>query len=80
MRLGVARCKLIDSLVATAVLETVLKRLAAQFDLDGHQLFVAATVGVAIAPAHDSNVDDLLANADLALSDAKASGARSSRL
>jgi diguanylate cyclase (GGDEF)-like protein/PAS domain S-box-containing protein len=69
-----------DPLVATEVVETILKHLTAQFDLDGHQLFVAATVGLAIAPAHGSNVDDLLANADLALYDAKASGGRSCRL
>jgi diguanylate cyclase (GGDEF)-like protein/PAS domain S-box-containing protein len=69
-----------DPLVATGVVETILKRLTAQFDLDGHQLFVAATVGLAIAPVHGSNVDDLLANADLALYDAKACGGRSSRL
>jgi diguanylate cyclase (GGDEF)-like protein/PAS domain S-box-containing protein len=69
-----------DPLVATDLVETILKRLTAQFDLDGHQLFVTATVGLAIAPPHGSNVDDLLANADLALYDAKASGGRSCRL
>lgn len=69
-----------DPLVATDLVEAILKRLTPQFDLDGHQLFVAATVGLAIAPAHGSNVDDLLANADLALYDAKASGGRSCRL
>src|SRR5260221_9704196 len=69
-----------DPLVASDVVETILKRLTAQFDLDGHQLFVAANVGLAIAPAHGSNVDDLLANADLALYDAKAAGSRSCRL
>jgi diguanylate cyclase (GGDEF)-like protein len=69
-----------DPLVATDVVETVLKRLTAQFEVDGHQLFVAASVGLAIAPAHGSNVDDLLANADLALYDAKAAGSRSCRL
>jgi len=69
-----------DPLVASDVVETILKRLTAQFDLDGHQLFVAANVGLAIAPAHGSNVDDLLANADLALYDTKAAGSRSCRL
>ena len=69
-----------DPLVATDLVETILKRLTAQFDLDGHQLFVAATVGLAIAPAHGSSVDDLLASADLALRDAKASSGRSCRL
>jgi diguanylate cyclase (GGDEF)-like protein/PAS domain S-box-containing protein len=69
-----------DPLVASEVVEAILKRLTAKFDLDGHQLFIAASVGLAIAPAHGSNVDDLLANADLALYDAKAAGGRSCRL
>jgi diguanylate cyclase (GGDEF)-like protein/PAS domain S-box-containing protein len=69
-----------DPLVVTEVAETGLKRLTTQFDLDGHQLFIAASVGLAIAPPHGSNVDDLLANADLALYDAKAAGGRSCRL
>jgi diguanylate cyclase (GGDEF)-like protein/PAS domain S-box-containing protein len=69
-----------DPLIASEILETVLKRVTAQFDLDGHRLFIAASAGIAIAPAHGSNVDDLLANADLALYDAKAAGGRSSRL
>jgi diguanylate cyclase (GGDEF)-like protein/PAS domain S-box-containing protein len=69
-----------DPLIATEVVETGLKRLTTQFDLDGHQLFIAASVGLAIAPAHGSNVDDLLANADLALYDAKAARGRSCRL
>jgi diguanylate cyclase (GGDEF)-like protein/PAS domain S-box-containing protein len=69
-----------DPLVATGVVETALKRLTMRFDLDGHRLFIAASVGLAIAPAHGSNVDDLLANADLALYEAKAAGGRSCRL
>jgi len=69
-----------DPLVATEVAETVLNNLTAQFDLDGHRLFIAASAGLAIAPAHGSNVDDLLANADLALYDAKAAGGRLCRL
>ena len=69
-----------DPLLATGILETLLKGLTAQFDVDGHQLFVAGTVGLAIAPAHGATVDELLANADLALYDAKASGGRFIRL
>ncbi len=69
-----------DPLVATGVMETILKHLTGQIDLDGHQLFITASVGMAIAPAHGSDVDDLLANADLAIYDAKAAGGRSCRL
>ncbi len=69
-----------DPLAASGVIEAIVKRLTGQIDLDGHQLFITATVGIAIAPAHGSNVDDLLANAELALFDAKATGRRSIRL
>jgi diguanylate cyclase (GGDEF)-like protein/PAS domain S-box-containing protein len=69
-----------DPLVATEFAETVLKCLTTQFDIDGHRLFIAASAGLAIAPAHGSNVDDLLANADLALYDAKAAGGQLCRL
>jgi diguanylate cyclase (GGDEF)-like protein len=69
-----------DPLVATGVMETVQKRLAGQIDLDGHQLFITASAGIAIAPAHGTDAGDLLANADLAIYDAKAAGGRSCRL
>jgi diguanylate cyclase (GGDEF)-like protein/PAS domain S-box-containing protein len=69
-----------DPLVATDVMNTIQKRLTAQFDLDGHRVFIASSSGIAIAPADGSNVDDLLANAELALSDAKAAGGRLSRM
>ena len=69
-----------DPLAATDAVETFLKGLTPRFDVDGHQLFVAGSVGLAIAPAHGANAHDLLANADLALYDAKASGGRSCRL
>jgi diguanylate cyclase (GGDEF)-like protein/PAS domain S-box-containing protein len=69
-----------NPLVATEVARSVLKRLADPFEIDGHQLFIAASAGIAISPIHGSNADDLLANADLALYDAKASGTRTHRL
>lgn len=69
-----------DPLVATGVVETVLNRITAQFDIDGHRLFIAATAGLAISSVHGANADELLANAGLALYDAKAAGSRSCRL
>jgi diguanylate cyclase (GGDEF)-like protein/PAS domain S-box-containing protein len=69
-----------DPLIASELVDTVLKCVTAQFDIDGHRLFIAASAGIAIAPAHGLDVDELLANADLALHDAKAAGGRSSRL
>lgn len=69
-----------DPLIATGVVETVLNRITAQFDVDGHRLFIAATAGLAISSVHGANADELLANAGLALYDAKAAGSRSCRL
>lgn len=60
--------------------DTILKSLSEQFEIDDHKLFVAASAGIAIAPNDGSNVDELLGNGDLALYDAKASGGRSYRL
>lgn len=69
-----------DPLRITAMAETLLKRLAEPFDFDEQRLLVAASCGVAIAPAHGSAADELLANAELALYAAKADGGRSCRL
>jgi len=69
-----------DPLVAAEFVNSALERLTKQFEVDDHRLFIAASAGIAIAPTHGSNVDDLLANADLALYDAKASGGRIYRL
>ncbi|KAA0069550.1 EAL domain-containing protein [Tardiphaga sp. P9-11] len=69
-----------DPLLATEVVGSILKHLGKPFNVDGHQLVVAASAGIAIGPIHGSNADDLLANADLALYDAKASGTRTHRL
>lgn len=69
-----------DPLIASELVETALKSLTTQFEIDGHALFIGASVGLAIAPSQGSNADDLLSNADLALFEAKASGGRVSRL
>jgi diguanylate cyclase (GGDEF)-like protein len=69
-----------DPLLATGLVKTIQERLTGQFDVDGHGLFITASAGIAIAPDYGSSADDLLANAELALYDAKAAGGRSLRL
>jgi EAL domain-containing protein (putative c-di-GMP-specific phosphodiesterase class I) len=59
---------------------SVVKSLGHGFDVNGHQIFIGASAGIAIAPAHGVSVDELLSNADLALYDAKAAGGRCYRL
>ncbi len=62
------------------IVETMLGRLFERFEINGQNLFIGASAGIAIAPADGSNVEDLLANVDLALYEAKAQGGRTYRL
>ena len=58
------------SALATRLIEAV----GAPYDLDGHQVIVGASVGVAIAPTDGDKPDSLMKSADLALYRAKADG------
>jgi diguanylate cyclase (GGDEF)-like protein/PAS domain S-box-containing protein len=68
-----------DPLVISAIVNQLLDRLARRFDIEGHNLLVSASAGIAIAPADGATVDELVSSADLALYDAKAAGGRTSR-
>ena len=52
----------------------IVEALGAPFDLDGHEVVVGASLGVAVAPADGADPDQLLKNADMALYRAKADG------
>ncbi|OKO82306.1 hypothetical protein AC629_24265 [Bradyrhizobium sp. NAS80.1] len=69
-----------DPLVAIQAVKVMFGRLTECFEVEGHRLFVAASAGVAVAPAHGATIDELVANADLALYDAKNAGGRMPRL
>lgn len=58
----------------------MLKRLAAKFDINGHQLFIGASAGIAIGPTDGRDVEELMSSADLALYDAKSAGGNTCRL
>ncbi len=60
-----------DPLVAGAPIERVLAIIAGRLDMDGEQLFITASAGLAVAPAHGSTLEELLSNAEVALYDAK---------
>ncbi len=59
---------------ATALARRVIEVLGEPFEIDGHQVVVGASVGIAIAPSDGADPDQLLKNADLALYRAKADG------
>jgi len=52
----------------------LLDRLAEPFDVQGHEVFMTASMGVALYPMDAPNVIDLIRNADAALYHAKKSG------
>lgn len=68
-----------DPLAISATVDQLLGGLSNRFAIEGHNLLVSASAGIAIAPADGTTVDELVSNADLALHDAKAGGGRTSR-
>ncbi len=59
---------------AEALASRILAAVGEPFDLDGHQVIVQATIGIALYPSDGEEVGTLLKNADLALYRAKADG------
>lgn len=58
---------------------TLIKRLGERFVLDGKEVFISCSVGIALYPIDSSDVDDLLKYADSAMYLAKRSGRRGFR-
>src|SRR5215831_12462660 len=65
-----------DPRVIAEIVDTILKRLAEPFEINGNILHVGSSAGISIAPNDAEQADDLIANADLALYQAKADGGK----
>jgi diguanylate cyclase (GGDEF)-like protein/PAS domain S-box-containing protein len=52
----------------------IIERLGTPYEIEGQQLNIGASIGLAIAPTDGKNADQLLKNADLAMYRAKADG------
>ena len=61
-------------IAATSLASNVLDAMALPFDLNGEQVTVGVSIGIAVSPVDGDNADELLKNADLALHRAKAEG------
>ena len=59
---------------ADSLARRLIEAIREPFELDGHQVVVNASVGIAIAPNDGADADKLLKNADTALYRAKAEG------
>jgi diguanylate cyclase (GGDEF)-like protein/PAS domain S-box-containing protein len=63
-----------DPLRVAAISDALIKAIAEPFTIDGQPVIIGASIGIALCPAHGRMAEDLLANADLALYQAKAEG------
>jgi diguanylate cyclase (GGDEF)-like protein len=68
------QCELQRPEQASALAEQIIELIAQPFDIDGHEIVVATSIGVAIAPEDGVDPDQLLKSADLALYRAKSDG------
>ena len=58
----------------TGLAERLIATVGAPYTIDGHQVMVGTSVGIAIAPGDGAEPDQLMKNADLALYRAKTNG------
>ncbi len=59
---------------AKAIAEKFLEVLQAPFDLDGHEVHISASIGIAVYPNDGESIDELLRHADIAMYQVKALG------
>ena len=59
---------------AGRVARRILESLAHPFSIDGHEIFISASIGISIFPTDGSTVEALLKNADTAMYHAKEQG------
>jgi diguanylate cyclase (GGDEF)-like protein len=70
----IVQAPITDPAQATSLAQSVIKLMAEPFDIDGHQMVIGASVGIAVGPGDGLSPDKLLRNADLALYRAKGDG------
>jgi diguanylate cyclase (GGDEF)-like protein len=59
---------------ATALAQTVIAALSEPFTIEGHQVQIGCSVGIALAPTDGADADQLLKNGDMALYRVKGEG------
>ena len=65
---------------ATALARRIIEAITEPYDIEGHQVTIGTSVGIAIGPANGSTTEQLMQNADLALYRAKRDGRGTFRL
>ncbi|MBA5639291.1 EAL domain-containing protein [Duganella sp. LX20W] len=59
---------------AKAIADKFLECLHKPFDLDGHEVHISASIGIAVYPSDGETIDELLRHADIAMYQVKALG------
>ena len=59
---------------ATVLATRLIEAISVPFDIDGHEIVIGTSVGIAVAPTDGNEPDQLLRNADMALYRAKGDG------
>ena len=59
---------------ATILAERIIEVVSRPYDIDGHQVVIGTSIGIAMGPADGSSPDQLMRNADLALYRSKGQG------
>jgi len=59
---------------ASALAERIIEIISKPFNIDGNEVNIATSIGIALAPEHANNSDSLMKMADLALYRAKSAG------
>ena len=67
-------CKDCDPSAVAQLASSIVEKIAAPYEIAGHQLVIGVSIGISLAPEDGTNPDQLLKNADLALYRAKADG------
>ncbi|KJC42767.1 diguanylate cyclase [Bradyrhizobium sp. LTSP885] len=67
-------CSNSEPSVVSMLAGRVVEKIAAPYDVGGHQLVIGVSIGISLAPEDGTDPDELLQKADLALYRAKADG------
>jgi diguanylate cyclase (GGDEF)-like protein/PAS domain S-box-containing protein len=68
-----------DPRTAAEIIDSISKGLSEPYSINDHIVHLCASAGIALAPNDGASVDELIANADLALYQAKGDGGRTYR-
>lgn len=71
--------KVADPAMLAPLAERVLKLLSSPFQVEGHEIQIGCSIGLAVAPDNGSDIGTLMRNADFALYRAKSEGRRTWR-